>query len=278
MKKRLLTVLLAVCLVLALGTVTAMADDTLPASGEITLDSNVVLSSTWSITGDVVLDLNGNSISVDSTAFASGVGYAIDIQPGGSLTVNDSGSNGSIYSDVRNVALYLIRVLPTGEFIVNDGTIENKYTDFSAQAPISNFGTVTINGGEVSGSTLMRNHAASWAGEEYSQYFDESTILNVTGGRLVGMDITTAIKYPNHPNYVGFSYGVSFFGSGIDDDGNYNNDSVIVNISGGYIEADQALATNASSGKYAGFTLNVTGGTINGTFLEWAKPLFPAVQ
>ena len=265
MKKRLLTVLLAVCLVLALGTVTAMADDTLPASGEITLDSNVVLSSTWSITGDVVLDLNGNSISVDSTAFASGVGYAIDIQPGGSLTVNDSGSNGSIYSDVRNVALYLIRVLPTGEFIVNDGTIENKYTDFSAQAPISNFGTVTINGGEVSGSTLMRNHAASWAGEEYSQYFDESTILNVTGGRLVGMDITTAIKYPNHPNYVGFSYGVSFFGSGIDDDGNYNNDSVIVNISGGYIEADQALATNASSGKYAGFTLNVTGGTINGT-------------
>lgn len=57
MKKRILTVLLAVCLVVALGTVTAMADDTLPASGEITLDSNVVLSSTWSITGDVVLDL-----------------------------------------------------------------------------------------------------------------------------------------------------------------------------------------------------------------------------
>ena len=265
MKKRLLTVLLAVCLVLALGTVSALADDTLPASGEITLDSNVVLSSTWSITGDVVLDLNGNSISVDSTAFASGVGYAIDIQPGGSLTVNDSGSNGSIYSDVQNVGLYLIRVLPTGELIVNDGTIENNYTDFSAQAPISNFGTVTINGGEVNGSTLMRNHAASWAGEEYSQYFDESTILNVTGGRLVGMDITTAIKHPEDPNYIGFSYGVSFFGSGIDDDGKYNNDSVIVNISGGYIEADQALATNASSGKYAGFTLNVTDGTINGT-------------
>ena len=265
MKKRLFTVLLAVCLVLALGTVSALADDTLPASGEITLDSNVVLSSTWSITGDVVLDLNGNSISVDSTAFASGVGYAIDIQPGGSLTVNDSGSNGSIYSDVQNVGLYLIRVLPTGELIVNDGTIENNYTDFSAQAPISNFGTVTINGGEVNGSTLMRNHAASWAGEEYSQYFDKSTILNVTGGRLVGMDITTAIKHPEDPNYIGFSYGVSFFGSGIDDDGKYNNDSVIVNISGGYIEADQALATNASSGKYAGFTLNVTDGTINGT-------------
>ena len=47
MKKRLLTVLLAVCLVVALGTVTAWADSTsLPAAedGVITLTENVTLS------------------------------------------------------------------------------------------------------------------------------------------------------------------------------------------------------------------------------------------
>lgn len=36
------------------------------------------------------------------------------------------------------------------------------------------------------------------------------------------------------------------------------NDAVVINISGGKISGGQALGTNASSGKYAGFTLNIS--------------------
>ena len=67
MKKRLLTVLLAVCLVLALGTVSALAVDTLPAptDGVITLTDDYSLgTSRVEISENVsVIDLNGHTIT-----------------------------------------------------------------------------------------------------------------------------------------------------------------------------------------------------------------------
>ena len=81
MKKRILTVLLAVCLVFALGTVSALADDpvstednvytTLPAAdsdGVIKLDKDVVLQTSAVIEGSIVLDLNGHSITASDNA------------------------------------------------------------------------------------------------------------------------------------------------------------------------------------------------------------------
>ena len=66
MKKRLLTVLLAVCLVLALGTVSALAVDTLPTptDGVITLEDDVEVNSIpLNETGETVIDLNGHTLT-----------------------------------------------------------------------------------------------------------------------------------------------------------------------------------------------------------------------
>lgn len=57
---------------------------------------------------------------------------------------------------------------------------------------------------------------------------------------------------------------MTWFGLGMGENGIYNkepdpiNDAVVINISGGKISGGQALGTNASSGKYAGFTLNIS--------------------
>ena len=99
MKKRLLTVLLAVCLVVALGTVTAWADSTsLPGAkdGVITLEDNVVLSSTWTVTDDVVLDLNGYTLSAGNELIEGTNNPLIRVRPGASLVIRDSDDNGKV--------------------------------------------------------------------------------------------------------------------------------------------------------------------------------------
>ena len=90
MKKRLLTVLLAVCLVLALGTVSALAVDTLPTptDGVITLEDDVEVNSIpLNETGETVIDLNGHTLTY------TGAG-TIAVNSGQTLTVTDSSGTG----------------------------------------------------------------------------------------------------------------------------------------------------------------------------------------
>ena len=57
-----------------------------------------------------------------------------------------------------------------------------------------------------------------------------------------------------------------YWGVGIFGDGQGNNDNSVLNINGGNISTKndgQGVCTNASGGKYAGFTINITGGEIN---------------
>lgn len=92
MKKRILTVLLAVCMVFALGTVSAMAegeDTQLPAAvnNTITLTKDVVLSQPYDVEGNLTINLAGHSITASSSW--SGDDYIIGVKRGATLTIND---------------------------------------------------------------------------------------------------------------------------------------------------------------------------------------------
>ena len=75
MKKRLLTVLLAVCLVLALGTVSALAADTLPdpVGDVITLEDNVTMQASA---------INRSTTNRIPPTTCTGLGSPINTNPG----------------------------------------------------------------------------------------------------------------------------------------------------------------------------------------------------
>lgn len=295
MKKRLLTVLLAVCLVVALGTVTAWADSTsLPGAkdGVITLEDNVVLSSTWTVTDDVVLDLNGYTLSAGNELIEGTNNPLIRVRPGASLVIRDSDDNGKVIVDDEYMtgvnptdgtstkpATWCVYVDPTGEFTLESGTIENTNTASESIEVIRNYGTVNVNGGTIKGVTGIFNMSADRGIDGYD---NKTTVCNITGGNITGTACTSQ-RVRNSDGYSivkvegGWSWGVVLFGPGVDESGVADNDKVKINISGGTITAGQAFGTNASSGAYAGYTLNVTGGSIIGAGDEGTGMYLPAI-
>ena len=89
--KKLMSVLLALVLVLAMVPVAASAESTelpTPVDGVITLTENVELSSSYEVTGSLTLDLNGFTISNsgDLVSNADALAYLFRIDEGASLT------------------------------------------------------------------------------------------------------------------------------------------------------------------------------------------------
>ena len=92
MKKRILSILLSLCMVLMLCPVTVFAanDDAtalqnlLNGGGTVTLSKDYTIDTTMNVTNTVTLDLNGYTISM------TGSGSVINVKSGGNLTVKDS--------------------------------------------------------------------------------------------------------------------------------------------------------------------------------------------
>ena len=151
MKKRILTVLLAVCLVVALGTVTAWAandsGDFEEWSGGALTDGNyklakdVTVSEKTVISGNVVLDLNGHTVTASGDP-------AFTIDDNGNLTICDSSSDG-------------------------DGKITNTGSD-TFQKVIEVYGTFEITGGEISNSVSSG----------YALYADYNASVEINGGTI----------------------------------------------------------------------------------------------
>lgn len=151
MKKRVLSAALSLCLLLTLLPTAALATEdnttpgtspatTLPESenGVIKLTENVALSDTTSISADTTLDLNGYTVSAETTV--------LSVTNGAKLIVQDSsaGKEGKISS--TNSAGYAAVQLNAGRLVLESGCIE------STQYGVSVFegSTATINGGSIS--------------------------------------------------------------------------------------------------------------------------------
>ena len=103
--KKFLSIALALLMVCVMLPVVALADDTsLPApdaNGVITLEKDVTLTSTWKITSDVTLDLNGKKLNIE----IGKSGNAVEVNNNATLTVKDSAGNGEMALSEHGITL-----------------------------------------------------------------------------------------------------------------------------------------------------------------------------
>ena len=237
MKKRFLSTLMALCLALSLLPATALAaaaGTQLPTAvgGVITLDENVTLSGAWQPTESVILDLSGYKLSLER----------VDVQEGVTVTITDSKDSGKIEAtSTRSVVVF-----NGGTLILKNGTITSTQLDSSDNIAIFNMGTFTIEDGKIEGGTNAGTGVYN-------------TVRN--SGSLVERDVICNIE----GGVIEASYGVCAFGPGVPngDLTQVDNKKLTINITDGTIKTNgQGIATNASSGRYAGFTVNMSGGAI----------------
>lgn len=237
MKKKLLSVLLSVSMVLTMAPAVYAAGDTLPAADEngvITLTEDVEISDTITFgEGQIeadTLDLNGFILTVGR----------LDVKD--VLTVQDSVGTGKITSDDTITVV----VWNGGELNIDGGTFDTEMDYSGSQNTIYNMGTVNMNGGTIKGYTGIYNSAYN-----NGETFDDVE-CNLYGGSVELKD----------PGY----WGVVLMGPGMNADGTADNDAVVVNMYDGFSiigdNGSQGIATNASNGAHAGFTFNMYGGTI----------------
>ena len=238
--KKLMSVLLTLALVLAMVPVAASAESTelpTPVDGVITLTENVELSSSYEVTGSLTLDLNGFTISNsgDLVSNADALAYLFRIDEGASLTLRDSSSGGVGSLSVDNAR----GILNYGTFIMESGKIEAA----SSKAVVEN---VTDNSkwGYCVVNAVTKDSFAN----------NKEVVCEIRGGTL------------ESDAYGMYIQGAGVPGTGLNASGTETrNDLMLVTISGdAEITASMAIGTNASSGQFAGFTLDIEGGAIHG--------------
>ena len=293
MKKRILTALLAVCLVLALGTVTALADgsaeqtetsvalvnglyydtladavnaieseDTIELVADVTINKGVdclVIPAEKTVT----LNLNTYTVKINDVAGTSGAIYNK-----GTLTIN-AGEGGKIDSSsliMANQAVY-----NTGNMTINSGEIVGKIRAVTT----ANGGTTIINGGELSGN-------------KYGVYVDDNSHVTITGnaqvsGTTTGVyaDVNSEVVISGNAKVSSESYAVKASGGDvtIQDNAsitgkfgvilaNYpdNNtpDAVhsTLTMTGGIITSNGGFALSGNNLQSAGCSAEITGGTL----------------
>ena len=122
------------------------------AGGEVVLSADIELSEILTVEKNVVLDLNGHTLSY----IAEVAGNAM-ITNDASLTINDSGDTGKIayvFNGEPTTAKAANVIANKGEVIVNGGEITNTGKGNQIGYAIDNYGgsTLTVNGGKISAS------------------------------------------------------------------------------------------------------------------------------
>ena len=241
---------------------TVYAGTALPEAvdGVITLKEDVQLSTPVEITTDTTIDLAGHKLK-----YVGNGDVFINVKAG-TLTIRDSVGGGSVevteteVTETSDNALRAVQVCADATFTLKGGTIRNNYLAHEATQVISNYGTFNMDGGAVEGVTGIFNFAPKLGKPEWA---GKKAVCNITDGEVRGIECD---YYQGSvvADGEGWSYGVAIYGEGFSDGATVNNEAVEVNISGGKIYGAQGIATNASSGKFAGFTVNMTGGEVIG--------------
>ena len=271
--KRVLSIVLAVAMIVGLFPIAAFADEgKLPAPNDddvIVLTGDTTLSSPVSIKQDTIIDLAGKDLKYSGT---EGTAF-INIASGCSLTIRDSQGDGVVQVDNQKISC--IEVSAGASFTLENGKLENLNSASEASEVITNYGTTNIKGGTVHGVTGIFMFDPNKYDTD-SGLSNQVAVCNVTGGTIDGLECTSYQEKPVAPG-EGWSWGIGIHGPGVAEDGSVDNTKTILNISGGAINASQGIGTNASSGKYAGNTINITGGTINGVGNGGTGMYLPAI-
>ena len=187
MKKRLASTLLALALCLSLLPTAALAEEETPTTesgvtteaalksaveqdGTVTLGDDVALSDTLTITSGkiVTIDLNGKTLTGNGTT------SAIKVDQGGSLTITDSTSGGTIGKTITLQAESGSTFHMTGNAINNGTIIIEGETKFTMDGKAKSNGTISVKeldssnniifGGQAEAGTVEINQAREHAG------------------------------------------------------------------------------------------------------------------
>ena len=245
MKKRILTVLLAVCLVFALGTVGALAD----SEEEITASSNELESGSYIVKDDVTLESgpltikNGKTVTLtlaEGTTLTNKDGSdTIVVEYGGSLTINGTGT-------VDNVSHGKAAIYNSGTVTINGGTFDrSEEKGTSPENSGDNSYYVILNHGAMTINNATINQEGSFSSMIDNGYYDYSN-NNPRSGYVVGT---------NHANPSLTIYN-GYFSGGLNTV--KNDDGATLTIHNGTFEnVSQAIVQNHSS-------VTINGGTFEG--------------
>ena len=251
MKRKLLSVLLTLCLAFSLLPTTALADEgpdtNLPAADEngvITLNNDVTVNTQLSISGTVTLDLNGYTVKVSGYTAKSA-----QVSVTGTLTLQDSSETGTgkICSDYTGTAGVVVQVEKNGRLILEGGTITTEGMAKSGNAlKIAAGGTVEMTGGTIKCDAKRGNRAVNIA-----RSGSAAAEFTMTGGSVVAEE-----------SYDGETYIIAIAGASA---------SKIAISGNSVVSGPQAVSapqseTAITGGTFAGTVEAKTGSITGGTF------------
>lgn len=246
MKKRLLSLLLILCLCAALLPVTALAVETtvtdetdlrtaLSIGGTVKLGEKINLAAALEINNTVTLDLNGYEIARGAYF---GVINAVNIKNGGHLTLTDSSNGIGAISDFDGS----VHVLAGGTFTMNGGRLLAGRAlggDIRARGGgvlVDKDGLFVMNGGSI-----------------------ESCLANGDGG---GVYVNGMFRMTGGTIYNCGTEEASYEGTHSDGGGVFIAPNGRFEMSGGSIENCYTGSSGKGGGVYVGGTFTMTGGTI----------------
>ena len=149
------------------GTKYETLDEAIAVSGEVKLLADVEIFTTIKITNTVTLDLNGQTLTGPDDGAGNWYAFIVD---GGNLTLMDSVGGGELYAKCYGVET------KSGSFTMESGVITATKNMGIGTAVVNYGGTVTINGGTLSGAINAVSTGGHFAVAE--------TVIN--GGTLNG--------------------------------------------------------------------------------------------
>ena len=284
-RKKVLSLLLAFCMIVAPFTVVQVAaaeptkvqdsgklQTALESGGLIQLESDISTKDQSDDFGrlvvtasDVVLDLNGHQLTTEQ----------IEIKPGASLTIQDSSDDetGIVLGTGKS---HLILVWPKNKnnntsaasFTLESGTVKTPNDTESNIHTIYTSGTVVIKGGSVIAEGPV-------SAAIYVNGYNEKFIDPLDPNPFIPVANQVSCTLSGDASIQSKVYGVCLFGEGPDSNRAYDYDKVklyiledaSIKVSGTDPDnaegGGQGIATNSSGDKYAGFTIEMSGGSID---------------
>lgn len=269
MKRKLCSVLLALCMVLTLLPVSAMADEadtqsatSLPAADEngvITLTENVELTNGLNYTKDVTIVLNGHTITR-----TNGQKTALMITNGATMTIDGSVAGSAINGTI--VVGYSTPSVTNGKLIINGGTYTATVTD---DCVVQTNGLCDNCEITATNATFNSTDDTFYLAGNGTYRLENCEINGYTGIYMKSGSLTlnnTTIKATGtYADPVANGNGASSTGDGIILDAkNGYKGNINLSINGGSISSDNAYAireTYTNSTATATHSITVNGGT-----------------
>ena len=287
MKKSILAILLALVMVASLLPFGALADDTwtevdtadkfstaLAAGGNIKLTGSFIVTDevNWVVSKNVVLDLNGNSIT---RTFSKSNYYLININ-GGALTILDSTTEktGKIEVNARNSKVITLSgtgsvlTLESGNLVASNEVLEISGSAVNAVVNIKG-GKMEATSGNKTLGVYGNGSVVNMSGGELKMTSGKNQcvylngIFNMSGGKIVSSGAGVYIRQNSELNVSGDAVIQSSFSQygAIYVDGD-EDAPAIVNITGGTVESTNNYCSAITSTSSSYGEISISGGNI----------------